>query len=112
MSGKDEAGRVSGMRLSMKSDYALRVLFTLVEERGRGPVPIRELAEQNDVPKRFLEHIMLDLKRQGWEGRVYSGPAPGIDQHGAGRSIVRRGAGADRLRQYVTGRAVFSAAPV
>ncbi len=66
MGGKDEDGRVSGMRLSMKSDYALRVLFTLVEERGRGPVPIRELAEQNDVPKRFLEHIMLDLKRQGW----------------------------------------------
>ncbi len=24
------------------------------------------LAKQNDVPKRFLEHIMLDLKSQGW----------------------------------------------
>jgi Rrf2 family protein len=24
------------------------------------------LAKKNDVPKRFLEHIMLDLKAQGW----------------------------------------------
>lgn len=54
------------MKLSMKSDYALRALFTLVEHYGKGPVPIRELASRNDVPKRFLEHIMIDLKRQGW----------------------------------------------
>ena len=54
------------MKLSMKSDYALRALFTLVEHYGRGPIPIRELARRNDVPKRFLEHIMLDLKTQGF----------------------------------------------
>ncbi|MGE4286098.1 MAG: Rrf2 family transcriptional regulator [Phycisphaerae bacterium] len=50
----------------MKTDYALRVLFTLVEHYGRGPIPIRELARRNEVPKRFLEHIMLDMKTQGW----------------------------------------------
>jgi len=54
------------MRLSQKADYALRVLFTLVEHQGRGPVSIRVLAERNDVPKRFLEHIMLELKARGW----------------------------------------------
>ena len=54
------------MKISKKSDYALRALFTLVEHYGRGPIPIRELARRNDVPKRFLEHIMLDLKSQGW----------------------------------------------
>ena len=67
------------MKLSMKSDYALRALVTLVEHeqlgpRGLGPkakaapmpVPIRELARRNDVPKKFLEHIMLELKSQGW----------------------------------------------
>lgn len=54
------------MKLSMKSDYALRALFTLVEHEGRGPIPIRELARRNDVPKRFLEQIMIELKRQGW----------------------------------------------
>ncbi|CAF0694041.1 RrF2 family transcriptional regulator [Candidatus Methylacidithermus pantelleriae] len=54
------------MKISRKTDYALRALFTLVEYYGRGPIPIRELARRNDVPKRFLEHIMLDLKEKGW----------------------------------------------
>jgi Rrf2 family protein len=67
------------MKLSMKADYAFRVLFTLVEKhardgsaalRGAGgpiePISIRELAERNDIPKAFLEHIMLELKSQGW----------------------------------------------
>jgi Rrf2 family protein len=54
------------MKISRKSDYALRVLFTLVENFGQEPISIRELAERNAVPKRFLEHIMLDLKSQGW----------------------------------------------
>ncbi|MEY3174716.1 MAG: HTH-type transcriptional regulator CymR [Planctomycetota bacterium] len=54
------------MKLSKKSDYALRALFTLVEYRGRGPVSIREIAEKNDIPRRFLEQIMLDLKARGW----------------------------------------------
>ena len=54
------------MRVSKKTDYALRALFTLVEHYGGAPIPIRELARRNDVPKRFLEQIMLDCKSQGW----------------------------------------------
>ncbi len=54
------------MRVSRKTDYSLRALFTLVERYGQGPVSIRELAELNETPKRFLEHIMLDMKAQGW----------------------------------------------
>jgi len=54
------------MKLSKKADYALRVLFDLVERAGEGPVSMNELAKRNDVPKSFLEHIMLDLKGQGW----------------------------------------------
>ena len=54
------------MKVSKKSDYALRVLFALVEYYGKGPISIRVLAEKNDVPKRFLEHILLDLKAKGW----------------------------------------------
>src|ERR1700753_3621347 len=54
------------MRVSKKTDYALRALFTLVDHFGGQPIPIRELARRNDVPKRFLEQIMLALKAQGW----------------------------------------------
>lgn len=61
------------MWVSKKSDYALRALFTLVDHYGGVPIPIRELARRNDVPKRFLEQIMLALKTQGWVDSV-----PGI----------------------------------
>ena len=54
------------MWVSKKTDYALRALFTLVDNFGGIPIPIRELARRNDVPKRFLEQIMLDCKTQGW----------------------------------------------
>jgi Rrf2 family protein len=58
------------MWVSKKTDYALRVLFTLVDHFGGTPIPIRELARRNDVPKRFLEQIMLDCKSQGWVDSV------------------------------------------
>jgi Rrf2 family protein len=54
----------------MRTDYALRALFTLVDHFGGAPIPIRELARRNDVPKRFLEQIMLTLKSQGWVDSV------------------------------------------
>jgi len=54
------------MRVSKRTDYALRALFTLVDHYGGQPIPIRELARRNDAPKRFLEQIMLTLKSQGW----------------------------------------------
>lgn len=50
----------------MKSDYALRALFTLVEHFNADPLSVRELALRNGIPKRYLEQIMLDLKAGGW----------------------------------------------
>lgn len=58
------------MRLSRKTDYALRALFTLVENYQREPISTRILAEKNEVPKPFLEQILLDLKSQGWVGSL------------------------------------------
>jgi len=54
------------MKLSRKSDYALRALVYLTLNRTRGPISIRELATENDIPKRFLEQIMLEMKGKGW----------------------------------------------
>ncbi len=53
------------MKLSRKSDYALRALVTLAGRGSLGHMSIRELAEINDVPRRFLEQIMLELKAKG-----------------------------------------------
>ncbi len=52
----------------MKSDYALRVLVDLAAQARLAadtPVPVRVLAGRNGIPRRFLEHIVLDLKADG-----------------------------------------------
>lgn len=54
------------MQLSMQTDYALRALFTLAEHGEAQPLSILELARRNDIPKRFLEQIMLQMKRRHW----------------------------------------------
>lgn len=51
------------MHVSARSDYALRALLTLAAE-GR-PLTAEELARQQELPVRFLEAILIDLRRAG-----------------------------------------------
>ena len=51
--------------LSKKAKYGLRALMLLGREYGQGPVLISELAQREGIPKKFLELILLDLKKQG-----------------------------------------------
>ena len=51
--------------LSRKSKYGLKALLVLAQEAGHGPVLISELASREAIPKKFLEAILLDLKRHG-----------------------------------------------
>jgi Rrf2 family protein len=51
--------------LSRKSKYGLKALLALAEDRTRGPVLISELAGREAIPKKFLEAILLELKRHG-----------------------------------------------
>ncbi|MBV8799503.1 MAG: Rrf2 family transcriptional regulator [Alphaproteobacteria bacterium] len=51
--------------LSQKGRYALRALLVLSEHSGERPMMISEIAAQAKVPRKFLEQILLDLKRRG-----------------------------------------------
>jgi Rrf2 family protein len=51
--------------LSRKSKYGLKALLVLAEKAGTGPVLISELADRDRIPKKFLEAILLELKRHG-----------------------------------------------
>jgi len=51
--------------LSMKAKYGLRALTALARDYGRGPVLIADLAENERIPHKFLELILLELKRKG-----------------------------------------------
>jgi Rrf2 family protein len=49
--------------LSNKAKYGLKALLVLAQEAGRGPVLVAELARREAIPKKFLEAILLELKR-------------------------------------------------
>jgi len=51
--------------LSQKARYALRALFVLGSRNTEEPVMIADIAEQANVPRKFLEQILLDLKKRG-----------------------------------------------
>ena len=53
------------MRLSHRSKYALLALFDLAGRPDSGPVPLKELAERNQIPFKFLEQIFRALRSAG-----------------------------------------------
>ncbi|MBE0569498.1 MAG: Rrf2 family transcriptional regulator [Deltaproteobacteria bacterium] len=53
------------MRLSKKTEYALRALIFAARFPVGTTFQTRELAEKNGIPKKFLELILLELKNAG-----------------------------------------------
>jgi Rrf2 family protein len=51
--------------LSKKTQYAFRALTHLVEKYQQGPVLISDIAKAKKVPLKFLENILLELKKAG-----------------------------------------------
>ena len=51
--------------LSRKTKYGLKAVLALAHEEGRGPVLVSDLASRDALPKKFLEAILLELKRHG-----------------------------------------------
>ena len=51
--------------ISRRAKYALRALVKLAQAGSATSVSISELAESCAIPKKFLEQILLDLKRHG-----------------------------------------------
>jgi len=51
--------------ISKKTKYGLQSLIALARKYGEGPVLIATLAKEEDIPIKFLELILLDLKNSG-----------------------------------------------
>lgn len=54
------------MRVTYKGDYALKTVLDLALHYGNGVVTIHDLAKRLDIPIKFLEQVLLDLKRGGF----------------------------------------------
>ncbi|WP_110240220.1 RrF2 family transcriptional regulator [Nocardioides gilvus] len=53
------------MRVSAKSDYALRALIEMAGSTGVGPISAEELGRRQDIPHGFLQAILADLRKSG-----------------------------------------------
>lgn len=53
------------MKISTKGRYALRMLIDLAEHNGKGFVALKEIAERQDISKKYLEQIIPILNRSG-----------------------------------------------
>jgi len=51
--------------LTRKSKYGLKAVLDLAEHAGSAPVLVAELAERQRIPRKFLEAILVELKRHG-----------------------------------------------
>lgn len=53
------------MRITTKGDYATRALHDLALHYGSGPIPIDQIAVRQGLPVRYLEQLLLTLRRAG-----------------------------------------------
>ena len=70
------------MKLSKKGEYALRALTYLGAPGAPSVVSIQEIARQENIPKKFLEQVLLALKKAGLV-QSSRGKAGGYSLHGA-----------------------------
>lgn len=51
--------------LSKKAQYAFQALMHMAQQKGNEPVLIADIAIKRNIPLKFLENILLELKRHG-----------------------------------------------
>ena len=56
---------VSFVNVSLRSEYALRAVFDLASHPPDTPVKIADIAKRQNVPQKFLQLILADLKQAG-----------------------------------------------
>ncbi len=53
------------MRLSAKAEYAIKAVLDLALHRSGELIPIQDIAARQRIPQRYLEQVLLALKRAG-----------------------------------------------
>ena len=54
------------MKITYKGDYALKAILDLSINYGNGVITIQDISRQADIPIKFLEQVLLELKRGGF----------------------------------------------
>ena len=57
------------MMISTKGRYALRVLVDMAEHPSPSNIPLKEIAERQEISEKYLENIVKDLVIKGLRGK-------------------------------------------
>ncbi|MBQ1484590.1 MAG: Rrf2 family transcriptional regulator [Eubacterium sp.] len=68
--------------ISTKGRYAVRVMIDLAEHAGEGNIPLKDVAERQEISKKYLEIIVKELVRGGL--------VAGMSGKGGGYRLCRR----------------------
>jgi len=66
---------------STKGRYALRVMIDLAQHEGEGNIPLKDIAERQEISKKYLEILVKDM--------VKGGLIHGVSGKGGGYSLCR-----------------------
>ncbi len=51
--------------LNKKTQYAIKALIYLAEKKEDGPILIADISKKKKIPLKFLENILLELRKEG-----------------------------------------------
>ncbi len=53
------------MKLSTKGRYGVRAMFDIALHHGEGPIPLRSVAERQEISEHYLEQLIANLRKEG-----------------------------------------------
>lgn len=53
------------MKLSTRGEYGLRAMHFLAQKYGQGPVPLKSIAQSQDISEPYLEQLLAALRKSG-----------------------------------------------
>lgn len=53
------------MKVTTKARYGINAVFELVLHEGEGPLPLKAIADCQQIPEAYLEQLMMQLRKAG-----------------------------------------------
>lgn len=53
------------MRISSRGEYGVRAMFDLGQRHGEGPIPLKTIAERQQISEHYLEQLIAILRKAG-----------------------------------------------
>ncbi|HBC95535.1 MAG TPA: Rrf2 family transcriptional regulator, partial [Clostridium sp.] len=53
------------MKLSTRGRYGLKAMYQLATHYGKGPIPLKQIADEENLSESYLEQLVSQLRKEG-----------------------------------------------